>query len=51
VLEAGGWLVLEVGDGTAEAVAALLAEAGFAGVLATPDLTGRDRVVEGQWAL
>ncbi len=50
VLEPGGRLVLEVGDGTAEAVAALLGEAGFHDVVRTADLTGRDRVVEGQWA-
>ena len=50
VLEPGGRLVLEVGDGTAEAVAALLGEAGFRDVVRTPDLTDRDRVVEGQWA-
>jgi release factor glutamine methyltransferase len=50
VLRPEGWLVLEVADGTAEAVAALLASAGFRDVIATPDLTGRDRVVEGQWA-
>jgi release factor glutamine methyltransferase len=50
VLASGGRLVLEVGDGTAEAVAALLADAGFRDVVRTPDLTGRDRVVEGQWA-
>jgi release factor glutamine methyltransferase len=50
VLVPGGWLVLEVGDGTAKAVAALLAEAGFGEVVRTPDLTDRDRVVEGQWA-
>ncbi len=50
VLEPGGWLVLEVGGGTAEAVAALLVETGFRDVVCTPDLTGRERVVEGQWA-
>ncbi len=50
VLTPGGWLVLEVGDGSAEAVAGLLAGAGFDDVIRTPDLTGRDRVVEGQWA-
>ncbi len=49
VLKPGGWLVLEVADGTAEAVARLLAELGFHAVEATPDLAGRDRVVEGQW--
>jgi release factor glutamine methyltransferase len=49
-LRAGGWLVLEVGDGTADAVAGLLDAAGFRDVTRTPDLAGRDRVVEGQWA-
>jgi release factor glutamine methyltransferase len=49
-LEPGGWLVLEVGDGTAAAVSELLASLGYRAVAATPDLTGRDRVVEGQWA-
>jgi release factor glutamine methyltransferase len=49
VLVPGGWLVLEVGDGTAVTVAALLDDAGFRDVVRTPDLTGRDRVVEGQW--
>ena len=50
VLSAGGWLVLEVGDGTAGVVAALLEAAGFRELVRTADLTGRDRVVEGQWA-
>ena len=44
----GGWLVLEVGDGQAAATAALLSELGYTDVVATPDLTGRDRVVEGR---
>ncbi len=48
VLVAGGLLVLEVGDGQALATAALLDEHGFADVVTTPDLTGRDRVVEGR---
>jgi len=49
VLRPGGWLVLEVADGTAAAVAGLLEELEFVHVCATPDLAGRDRVVEGQW--
>ncbi|MET0939583.1 MAG: peptide chain release factor N(5)-glutamine methyltransferase [Gaiellaceae bacterium] len=49
VLRPGGALVLEVADGTALEVAALLAELGFAYVVPTPDLAGRDRVVEGRW--
>jgi release factor glutamine methyltransferase len=49
VLRANGALVLEVADGTALEVAGLLAELGFADVVPTPDLAGRDRVVEGRW--
>jgi len=45
-LRPGGSLVLEVGEGQATSVAALLEELGFVGVAVTPDLTGRDRVVE-----
>jgi release factor glutamine methyltransferase len=48
-LAAAGALVLEVADGTAPAVCALLEELGFSDVRATPDLSGRDRVVEGRW--
>jgi release factor glutamine methyltransferase len=47
VLGPGGGLVLEVADGTAEIVGALLDELGYRDVRATADLTGRDRVVEG----
>jgi release factor glutamine methyltransferase len=47
-LRADGWLVLECGDGQAAAVAAGLDSLGYADVLATPDLAGRDRVVEGR---
>jgi release factor glutamine methyltransferase len=43
----GGALVLEVGDGQAERVAARLARARYANVRITADLAGRDRVVEG----
>jgi release factor glutamine methyltransferase len=48
-LKPGGWLVLEVGDGTADAVGRLLAQLGFEDVSPFPDLAGRDRVVEGRW--
>jgi release factor glutamine methyltransferase len=50
VLRAGGWLVLEVADGSAARVSSLLASLGFDHAAATADLAGRDRVVEGQWA-
>lgn len=49
VLKPDGALVLEVADGAAGAVSALLEELGFSDVRATPDLGGRDRVVEGRW--
>ncbi len=47
VLRGGGALVLEVGDGQAVGVAALLDELGFRDVRITRDLAGRERVVEG----
>jgi release factor glutamine methyltransferase len=46
-LAPSGHLVLECGDGQAAGVAEGLAALGYAGVLCTPDLAGRDRVVEG----
>ncbi len=46
-LRAGGWLVLEVGDGQAAHVCARLDELGYEEIRATADLTGRERVVEG----
>lgn len=49
VLVPGGGLVLECGDGQAAGLAAELRDLGYADVLATPDLAGRDRVVEGAW--
>jgi release factor glutamine methyltransferase len=42
------FLVLEVGDGQADGVAEALREAGYEGVVITPDLAGVDRVVEGR---
>jgi len=46
-LEPGGWLLLEVADGRAPEVRDLLARMGFHDILVSPDLTGRERVVEG----
>jgi release factor glutamine methyltransferase len=48
VLAAGGSLVLEVGDGQAGEVGALLGRLGYRDVASTRDLAGRDRVVEGR---
>ena len=47
-LVAGGWLLLEHGYDQAEAVRALLAEAGFHGVGSRPDLAGIARCSGGQ---
>jgi release factor glutamine methyltransferase len=41
-------LVFEVGERQAHGVAATLGELGYGGIRITPDLTGRDRVVEGR---
>ena len=49
VLRPGSALVLEVAEGSAQRVAGLLEQLGYQEVLATPDLAGRDRVVEGRW--
>jgi release factor glutamine methyltransferase len=49
VLVRGGWLVLECGDGQGAHLAAELEAFGYSDVVQTPDLAGRDRVVEGQW--
>ncbi|MGH3136634.1 MAG: peptide chain release factor N(5)-glutamine methyltransferase [Gaiellaceae bacterium] len=47
VLGPGGALVLEVAQGDAERVSALLRELGYTDVTVTADLSGRDRIVEG----
>jgi len=49
VLAPGGALVLECHEGRARQVAAALEAAGYDEVTITPDLAGRDRVVEGRW--
>ena len=47
-LAAGGWVVLEAGDGHAEALAAVLDDLGYDEVAVSRDLSGRERVVEGR---
>jgi release factor glutamine methyltransferase len=49
LLRPGGRLVLECGDGQAPRLAGALRSLGYADVVETPDLAGRDRVVEGEW--
>ena len=48
VLRPGGSLVLEVGDGQSAEVTRVLAEQGYADIVATEDLAGRDRIVQGR---
>ncbi|HEX2044510.1 MAG TPA: peptide chain release factor N(5)-glutamine methyltransferase [Gaiellaceae bacterium] len=48
LLRPGGPLVLECGDGQAAALAAELRSLGYEDVLVTPDLAGRERIVEGR---
>ena len=48
-LTRGGWLLFEVGAGQADAVAALLAQTGFDGILIIPDHAGIQRVAGGVW--
>ena len=43
-LEPGGWLLMEIGYGQSEAIAALLAASGFEQIGFTPDLQGIPRV-------
>ena len=47
LLRPGGYLVLEVGQGQADAVSDLLAHHGFSGIATRPDLAGIERVVYG----
>ena len=48
-LRTGGWLVFETAAGSGERMRALLKDLGYERVTITPDLAGRDRVVEGKW--
>jgi release factor glutamine methyltransferase len=50
LLVSGGWLVLECGDGQADELALDLEELGYLDVVASADLAGRPRIVEGRWA-
>jgi len=49
-LRAGGWLVLEFGDGQADRVRGILRACGFADIDVKRDLQGRDRIVLGRLA-
>jgi release factor glutamine methyltransferase len=49
-LRPGGWLVLEIGEEQAGALASLMAAEGFSGIGARRDLRGVERYLEGRWA-
>ena len=49
LLRAGGRMVLECGDGQSAELAGTLGALGYADIVETPDLAGRERVVEGSW--
>jgi len=49
LLVSGGWLAVELGEGQQTTYAALLGELGYEAVTISPDLTGRERVVEARW--
>ncbi|MGZ4412187.1 MAG: peptide chain release factor N(5)-glutamine methyltransferase [Gaiellaceae bacterium] len=49
LLVSGGWLVVELGLGQQQAYGELLRSLGYERITITPDLTGRERVVEGRW--
>ena len=49
-LRPGGWVVLEIAENQAARVMELLRELGYEDVRVSPDLAGRDRVIEGRWS-
>jgi len=49
LLVTGGRLAVELGEGQQKTYAALLGDLGYKEVTITPDLTGRERVVEARW--
>ena len=48
-LRPGGWLVMEIGEDQAGALASLMAAEGFSGIGARRDLRGVERYIEGRW--
>ncbi|HZC28323.1 MAG TPA: peptide chain release factor N(5)-glutamine methyltransferase [Gaiellaceae bacterium] len=49
-LRPGGWIVLEIAENQAENVARLLDALGYGKLRISPDMAGRDRVIEGKWS-
>jgi release factor glutamine methyltransferase len=49
-LRPGGWVVLEIAENQATNVAGLLRDLGYDQLRISPDMAGRDRVIEAQWS-
>src|SRR5919199_530586 len=49
-LRPGGWIVLEIAENQARNVAGLLRGLGYERLRISPDMAGRDRVIEGTWS-
>jgi release factor glutamine methyltransferase len=49
-LRPGGWVVLEIAENQAVKVAGLLTDLGYEHLRISPDMAGRDRVIEAQWS-
>jgi len=49
-LRPGGWVVLEIAENQAVKVARLLTDLGYENLRISPDMAGRDRVIEAQWS-
>jgi release factor glutamine methyltransferase len=49
-LRPGGWVVLEIAENQAAKVAGLLLDLGYEHLRISPDMAGRDRVIEAQWS-
>jgi release factor glutamine methyltransferase len=49
-LRPGGWIVLEIAENQTAKVAGLLRDLGYEHLRISPDMAGRDRVIEAQWS-
>ena len=49
-LRPGGWVVLEIAENQAHSVEGVLRELGYDDLRISPDMAGRDRVIEGRWS-
>jgi release factor glutamine methyltransferase len=49
-LRPGGWVVLEIAENQAVKVAGLLTDLGYENLRISPDMAGRERVIEAQWS-